>query len=143
MSYYERLKALKLMSLQRRRERYSILMMYKIINGITPNDLDLQWTTNDRRGVRVKIPPIPREAKAKYVTLFDNSFRVRAAMLWNTIPAKLTVKPSMESFKNGLTAYINSLPDRPPIQGSPSRNSLLDYNRRNINEGVCWGRDSQ
>ena len=131
------------MSLQRRRERYSILMMYKIINGITPNDLNLQLTKNERRGIRVKIPSIPRDAKSKYVTLFDNSFRVRAANLWNTIPAQLTVKPSMESFKNGLTAYLNSLPDRPPIQGFTSRNSLLDFNLNTRNEGVCWGRNSQ
>ena len=132
-----------MISLQRRRERYSILMIFKIINGIAPNDLKLQWTTSERRGTRIKIPPIPTGAKSKYVTLFDNSFRIRAAKLWNTIPAKLTVKPSMESFKNGLTSYINSLPDRPPIQGFSSRNSLLDFNINNINEGVCWGRNSQ
>lgn len=143
LHYYDRLRSLKLMSLQRRRERYSIIMMFKIINGITPNDLHLQWTNSERRGVRVKIPPIARDAKSKYVTMFDNSFRVRAAMLWNTIPAKLTVKPSMESFKNGLTAYLYSLPDRPPIQGFPSRNSLLDLNIHNLNEGVCWRRNSQ
>ena len=138
LHYYDRLRALNLMSLQRRRERYSILMIYKIINGLAPNDLNLQFTHSERRGIKVKIPPLPRDAKAKYISQFDNSFRVRAAKLWNTIPAKLTTKPSFMSFKNSLTSYLISLPDRPPIQGFPSRNSLLDFNLLNINEGVHW-----
>ena len=129
------------MSLQRRRERYSIIMIFKIINGISPNDLNLQLTYSERRGTRVKIPPVTRDAKLKYKRKFDESFRVRASMLWNTIPAKLTVKTSMESFKNGLTKYLMGLPDRPPIQGCPSRNSLLDFNILNRDEGGCWRSD--
>ena len=103
-------------------------MMHKIINGNSPNDLQLEWSHSDRRGIRVKIPPLNRNAKPKFTTKFDNSFRVRAAMLWNTIPPKLTVIIGMESFKNGLTKYLTSLPDRPPIQGYSSKNSLLEMN---------------
>ena len=138
LHYYDRLKALKIMSLQRRRERYAIIMIYKIINLITPNDLQLQWIHSDRRGIRIKIPPITRNAKLKFITKFDDSFRVRAAMLWNTIPPNLTLKCSMDSFKNGLTKYLSSLPDRPPIQGYPSRNSLLELNSNYRYEGGCW-----
>ena len=46
LHYHDRLSALKIMSLQRRRERYSIIMIFKIINGFTPNDLQLQWTNS-------------------------------------------------------------------------------------------------
>ena len=56
----------------------------------------------------MKIPSMIRDSKLKYTTKFDDSFRVRAAMLWNTIPAKLTTKSSMESFKNGLTVSKKS-----------------------------------
>ena len=37
MNYWERLSHLKLMSLQRRRERYTILMMWKILHNVVPN----------------------------------------------------------------------------------------------------------
>ena len=36
--YWDRLQFLKILSLQRRRERYSIILMFKILNNFTPND---------------------------------------------------------------------------------------------------------
>ena len=39
MDYWDRLKKLKMMSLQRRRERYCIIQVWKIINGHAPNDV--------------------------------------------------------------------------------------------------------
>ena len=37
LSYNERLKALKLYSLQRRRERYCIIYVWKVLEGLVPN----------------------------------------------------------------------------------------------------------
>ena len=42
LDYWERLKQLKLMSLQRRRERYQIIYMWKLINGKAQNDCSVQ-----------------------------------------------------------------------------------------------------
>ena len=133
--YYDRLKYLKLMSLQRRRERYSIITIFKILNEMIPNDIGLTFSTNERRGIRVNIPSINKEAKMKYTSQYDNSFRIRASKLWNSIPPEITRKTTMESFKPALTRFLQSFPDRPPIQGCASRNSILDYNRY---ERGCW-----
>ena len=100
-----------------------------------PNDIGLTFSTNERRGIRVNIPSINKEAKMKYTTQYDNSFRIRASKLWNSIPPELTRKTTMESFKPALNRFLQSFPDRPPIQGCSSRNSILDYNR---NERGCW-----
>ena len=135
LHYYDRLQALKIMSLQRRRERYSIIMIFKILQGLTPNDLGLVFITSERRGISVKLPSIPHDAKMKYITQYDDSFKIRASKLWNQLPAKLTLKTSMEGFKSALSSYLQSFPDHPPIQGIASRNSLLDYNRNQ--RGYC------
>ena len=60
--YWERLKKLKIYSHQRRRERYMIIFMYKIMIGAYPNPgFDLLSTTYDERnGIKVK----PREQGA-------------------------------------------------------------------------------
>ena len=54
LNYWERLKALNLMSLQRRRERYVILQMWKILHCVSPNDIDTQFSTPPRQGIRDK-----------------------------------------------------------------------------------------
>ena len=140
LQYWERLQELKLMSLQRRRERYCILVIFKILHNIIPNDVGLIFVKNDRRGVRVKLPSIHRDAKMKYTTQYDDSFPVRAAKLWNSLPPALTTKNTMESFKPAVTSYLQSFPDHPPIQGLSSRNSLLDLN---IYQRGCCGHNLQ
>ena len=137
MHYYDRLKSLKMMSLQRRRERYSMIMIFKILHNISPNDIGIEFNQTGRRGIRAKIPKINKDAKLKHRTQYDSSFAVRGPMLWNRIPAHITTKPTMESFKSALTTWLFSLPDHPPIQGTSSRNSILDLNLSTLNEGGC------
>ena len=137
LHYYDRLKSLKLMSLQRRRERYAILMVYKILHNISPNDIGLEFAHSGRRGIQAKVPKINKEAKLRYRSQYDASFAVRGPMLWNRIPAHITTKTTLDSFKCALTTWIYSLPDRPPIQGTSSRNSILHLNLSSLNEGGC------
>ena len=72
----ERLK--KLMSLQRRRERYCIIHVWKILNGHAPNDINFEFSTNERLGVKAFLPPLNNMAQLSVKTDYDNSFRVRA-----------------------------------------------------------------
>ena len=137
LHYYDRLKSLKLMSLQRRRERYTIIMMFKILHNITSNDLKIEFSYNDRRGIRATVPMIPREAKSKYLSLYDSSFGVRGPSLWNRIPAQITTLETLDSFKAALTKWLLTLPDEPPIHGHARKNSILDINLRR-KEGGHW-----
>ena len=56
LDYWQRLKSLKLMSLQRRRERYVIVHMWKILHCICPNDLQIEFRPPSRLGQKAKVP---------------------------------------------------------------------------------------
>ena len=72
------------------------------------------------------VPSLSRTSKPKYQKLYDQSFHVTAAKLWNRIPRKIKEKPSLDSFKVSLTKFLMSFPDQPPIHGISSLNSILD-----------------
>ena len=126
LSYWGRLKKLGLMSLQRRRERYVILHLWKIWQGAVTNDLDIQFYDHTRLGTRCKIPAIKRN----YTTLSRSiNDHVRGPKLWNAIPKNIKCAPSFEVFKSKLTSYLMSIiPDLPPVPGYTTPNSILDWN---------------
>ena len=123
MDYWSRLVSLNLMSLQRRRERYIIIYIWKIIHGAVPNDISLSWYFNDRRGIKAHVP------RHMQNSILKNSIAVIGPQLWNTLPKDVSMQQSLNSFKSSLQKHLSSFPDRPPTKGYPySRNSLLDYN---------------
>ena len=125
LHYHDRLKLLNLMSLQRRRERYYLLYLHKMLHGVVPNDIGVSFRICGRRGLCADIPPIQRHSKAKFQSKFDSSFSVLAPRLWNTLPKQIRGEEKFEKFKSSLTRYLLSIPDEPPIQGVQSDNSLL------------------
>ena len=56
--YWDRLKSLKMMSLQRQRERYIILQMWKLLHCISPNDLGVRFQDKNRRGFMANVPKL-------------------------------------------------------------------------------------
>ena len=131
LSYSERLKKLGLFSLQRRRERYIIIHLWKTLKGIFPKYLDIQFYDHIRLGFRCRIPPMNKNASTLAKSLYDKSFAVVGPKLWNIIPQRIKSAPTLESFKSSLTSYIRStFPDLPPVMGytTPNSNSLLDWN---------------
>ena len=81
LTYWERLKKLRLFSLQRRRERYVIIHIWKILNGEAPNDISLVHHQHPRLGIRCNIPHLPNDAPRSAKTAFDNSFAVKGPQL--------------------------------------------------------------
>ena len=69
MNYWDRLKHLKLPSLQRRRERYIIINAWKILNGKIPNDVEMKFYTSDRLGLRAKVPPVSKNCPSSVQSL--------------------------------------------------------------------------
>ena len=112
LDYWNRLRALNLMSLQRRRERYIILHVWKILRGITPNDLDFQFSNASRHGIKAIVPALLKTSSARNQTLYDASFRVMGARLWNIIPASLHYILDPLQFKVKLTAFFKTFPDK-------------------------------
>ena len=52
LDHWQRLEKLKLLSLQRRRERYTIMHTWKIVNDQAPNNIDMSFYSTARLGVR-------------------------------------------------------------------------------------------
>ena len=131
MNYWERLKYLKLYSLERRRERYMIIYVWKIINGYAPNlDHPNAITVKDtsRRGPICALPPF-NNTYPKITTLKEKSFAVFGPKLYNCLPRNLReVNCSLPTFKSKLDEFLLTIPDQPALphyyQPSPS-NSLI------------------
>ena len=134
-SYHDRLRILGLMSLQRRRERFIIITVWKIINKVIPNDLNLSVTTSERRGLKVKVPSLCTKATLHARSCYESSFGVVGPKIWNTLPRRINTIPNKTTFKTALTSYLSQIPDLPPVDGCASRNSLLDLNRMDLPGG--------
>ena len=122
------------MSLQRRRERYTILHIWKIVNQLVSNDLNIGFYDNRRLGIMAHIPPIITNGNAKAKTLYDYSFAVFGPRLWNLVPKKVKEATSLFAFKSQLDDFLKTIPDRPPVHGytCQNNNSILEWcNSRN------------
>ena len=137
LAYWERLKALKIQSLQRRRERYVIIHTWKILNNLTNNDIGISFTdtgNSSRAGISAIVPPVPRNAPAKVVSLYENSFAVQGPKLWNCLPKNVNGALSLSTFKGSLGEFLNQIPDMPPTTGyiGVNHNSILDWAKQNF-----------
>ena len=115
------------MSLQCRRERYTILHLFKILHNTAPNDINIKFNTSDRRGILALVPTLSKTAKTSVQSLYDTSFAVLAPRLWNSLPKRIRAEESFEKFKAALTRHCLAFPDQPPITGASSSNSLLHW----------------
>ena len=122
-SYWDRLKKLNLMSLQRRRERYTIIHTWKMYNEVAPNSTNTRFYMND------EVPSLFSGARGTVKTKFFDSFAIKAARLWNTLPKKVNTADDLDQFKNLLGRWLDQFPDCPPVTGYPTQNtnSILDW----------------
>ena len=64
LDYWARLKDLQIMSLQRRRERQILILVWKIKNNLIPNDINLEFSQN-KYTLKTKaiLKPLPKGRK--------------------------------------------------------------------------------
>ena len=137
-NYWERLKCLKMYSVQRRRERFQIIYLFKILNNIVPNP-GVEFKTNPRTGIWAKVPKIDRKMPTFAKKMRVNSFAYSAPKLFNRLPKNIrNFTTSNEStnltlaFKNQLDKFLQRVPDQPTIYGNramtrpANSNSLID-----------------
>ena len=136
LTYWERLKFLKIQSLQRRRERYMIIHIWKILNNLANNDIGISFSDKDnvsRSGVTAIVPPIPRNVPAKVVSIYEHSFVVKAPKLWNCLPKAIKGLSTLSMFKASLGNFLDQIPDMPPTASCTgvNNNSILDWAKQN------------
>ena len=128
----QRLQALNLYCLERRRERYIIIYIWKIVEGFVPN-LRTRITThwNDRKGRLCKIPGF--RDRGSIGRIKENSLAIRGPRLFNSLPQHIRniMGTSLEVFKSALDKTLQQVPDQPGGGGYARRrvaatNSLVD-----------------
>ena len=129
-NYWERLSSLKLYSLQRRRERFIFLHMFKIFTNLSPNNYNLHFHNHIRLGPQCSRPNYKCRT-ASTNTLRFNSFTCIGARIFNIMPRHIKDAPSLDTCKRRLDNLLQTLPDEPPIPGyrSTHGNSLLEMAR--------------
>ena len=144
LDYWERLQKLSLMSLQRRRERYIILHMWKILHHDVSNDLRIEFVDRPRTGIKAKVPCVKSGSSIGYQSLYDNSFAVLGPRLWNCLPAHINKIAKFEPFKEKLTSLLMRIPDKPPTKGysTPNSNSILEWRVDTATTELWGGQDS-
>ena len=133
LNYWERLAHLKLYSLERRRERYLILYVYKILNKLVPNLRDsrfsIKWYYSVRGDRICTMPSISRSSSAKIKSMVENSFAVNGVRLFNCLPPTLrNYHGTLLAFKSRLDEFLSKIPDKPCIPGyhqSAASNSIV------------------
>ncbi|KAK8749728.1 hypothetical protein OTU49_015503, partial [Cherax quadricarinatus] len=132
LNYWERLEALDLYSLERRRERYIIIYTWKIMEGMVPNlHTEITPYESKRLGRRCKMPPI--KSRGDIGTLRENTISVRGPKLFNSLPSSIRgiANKLLAAFKRELDRYLKSVPDQPGCGSyvglrAASSNSLVD-----------------
>ena len=124
LPYNLRLHALNLQTIQRRHERYKILYLYKIKEGLVPNlnsdpstpnnQITLEFKPTPRIGTKCFIPGLKLYHNPG-ITHRNNSFALTACNLWNCLPtnlSKITNYP-VDRFKHYLDLFLDLFPDEP------------------------------
>ena len=133
VDYWDRLKELQIFSLERRRERYMILYIYKIIIGLCPNPGFERIPYNNRTFYTVT-PKQNRKAEKWVQKLRSTSFFNVAPTLFNSLPLHLRdikipdtpTKDHVDEYKTELDKYLWHIPDQPGTVKNQQR--LADSN---------------
>ena len=130
LDYWERLAKLGMYSQERRRERYQIIFIWKLSQGLVQG-YNLPFQQNERRGLLVTVPPMAANSPSTVMKAREASLQVKGARLFNLIPRDLrdTNTGTVDHFKFRLDNWLATVPDQPTIQGrqrAASTNSLLD-----------------
>ena len=138
LNYWERLEKLKLYSMQRRRERFICIQMFKIYRGLIQNDLNLNFYQTTRHGPKCKRKKLTAKS-ANINTIRCNSFSDVGATLFNILPHHIKEAKTVNTFKQHLDRLLQAIPDRPPIPGyaRQNNNSIRDWLSRE--SASTWG----
>ena len=130
LDYWDRLQALRLYSQERRRERYRIIFVRKVLQGFV-EAYHLPSYRGPRRGRFVEIPKYCTKSPSAVWQARETSLSVHGARLFNLIPQHLRDMSvgTVEQFKHGLDDWLVTVPDQPTIPGrqrAANTNSIID-----------------
>ena len=129
LNYHQRLRRLKLYSMQRRRERFIAIYMFKVEKGLVPNNLHMQFYRNRREEMKCRLPRLRSNPQSHLSTVRHNFITSTGPVIYNLIPSRIKEAQTLDSFKNQLDRFLHNIPDLPPTPGYPAqnKNTLLEW----------------
>ena len=129
-NYWECLSEMKIYSLQRRRERYRIIYIWKILENIVPN---INNTISTRENPRIGRTCVINVPDPKIWRIRDGTLSIQGSKLFNSLPKYIrnVRNVPIERFKGTLDTYLKTIPDEPQVIGytvcrRASSNSIID-----------------
>ena len=116
LSYCQQLAHLHMYSQQRRRERYMIIYVWKVLEGLVPN-CGITTKNHIRRGRLCIISPVKQSAPACIKTIRYSSFAIKGRQLFNIMPYYIRNMRGCSTleFKNALDSFLANIPDEPRL----------------------------
>ena len=132
LDYWEQLKFLKMYSLQRRRERYCIIYVWKILENRVPN-FGIEVGCSKRLGRYCIIPHVRQSSSCRTQNIRFGSMGINGPRLFNSLPPIIRniSDCSIDVFKRAVDKHLESIPDEPRTPG------LIRYCSRNTNSIVA------
>ena len=142
-NYSQALKQLKLYSLERRRERYIVIQIWKMIEGLVPNlkpSLLQQSSIQQRRGRTLQVHNLAA-TPSHLQQIKRQSVRCFGVKLFNSLPKHIwnITKTTIDTFKRKLDQFLSKIDDHPHLRsgannGSFNSNHLFDCTISNVIE---------
>ena len=140
-NYHTAMKQLNLYSLERRRERYIVIQVWKMLEGLSPNLADtdncsikLQSDAASRRGRTCQTPKLA-STPTHLLKAKQQSVKCFGAKLFNALPKQIRniTKVGVNNFKMALDKVLKTIEDKPLLRSAANNgthnnsNHLFDY----------------
>jgi len=143
--YHTALKQLNLYSLERRRQRYIAIQIWKILEGLSPNlnesggGIQLQHGISHRRGRECQIFNLARTPSHLQQTR-KQTFKCVGAKLFNDLPIDIrnTTQTSVDNFKSKLDKYYRRSSDTPHLRLAQTRQTVPRDRGRTATRDTPW-----
>ena len=119
MSYWEKLKQLKISSQERRRDRYMILFLWKISQDLVKG-YSADFISEGGLFGRVALPQgVVQLSPAMVRRARESSLGVKGAKMFNLLPPMLRNinAVDVDVFKTALDNFLTQIPDQPTVAG--------------------------
>ena len=130
IGYWDRLREFKVYSQERRRERYMVIFLWKISQGMV-HGYNVEFTSVCGRRGRTALPRAVVQSSSSLVRQArEASIGVKGARIFNLLPASVRNMDSdnVDMFKKCLDSFLSQVPDQPTVAGygrAAESNSLL------------------
>jgi hypothetical protein len=130
MNYWAKLSKYQFTSQERRRERYMVIFLWKIAQGLV-NGYHVEFTSAHGRRGRLALPKnIVQSSSSLVKKARESSLGVKGAKIFNLLPPTIRNinSDNVDHFKKELDTFLSEVPDQPTLAGygrAAETNSLL------------------